>query len=653
MKKKSREQRKKNNFDMIKNYLLKILDIDSDGNTTAKIIDKKLRNTEVLIPYNKQNPVIKIGDTVSSLIKYKKKRIINTKILKKIYAPKPFFAKVNEISSKFIKIKKLFSDNNDYYFIKNDHSHENLNVGEILKASEEFKSNFKNLKTCKLERVYKGFNSNNFFPMLEINELNIIDTFPTEVIKEVEKIDISNIEKRSDLTNLAIITIDGDDAKDFDDAVFVEKYKSNKWKVIVSIADVSHYVQENSNLDTHAKERGNSIYFPNFVIPMLPEKLSNDLCSLKENKLRLTLSVEIILDSEGNKLSHKFFKSTIKSAKRFTYNDVNNLIKTKFKKNKSINDNILLNVKNLYQVYKKLKNKSSTRGALALKISDTKILFDKKGKPLEVQKSKQLESHQIIEELMILANECAAEELQKYSSNNPYRIHERPKPEKILSLINCIGSPYDKLLKNNNVTGNLFNKIIEQSSNSKDFIKINELILRAQSQARYHNENKGHFGLSLKNYVHFTSPIRRYSDLIVHRKLTQILENNEINQAYKNNLSETCTHISSTERKAVIAERNTIDRYIALIYSSKNDQTFSGEVISVKSFGIFVKFDNHKSEGFIPKRLLPKDHYLFNEKKEFLKGKSNFFKIGMSLLVNIKETDILKGKILLGYCKHL
>ena len=528
-----------------------------------------------------------------------------------------------------------------------------MNVGEILKASEEFKSNFKNLKTCKLERVYKGFNSNNFFPMLEINELNIIDTFPTEVIKEVEKIDISNIDKRSDLTNLAIITIDGDDAKDFDDAVFVEKYKSDKWKVIVSIADVSHYVQENSNLDTHAKERGNSIYFPNFVIPMLPEKLSNDLCSLKENKLRLTLSVEIILDSEGNKLSHKFFKSTIKSAKRFTYNDVNNLIKTKFKKNKSINDNILLNVKNLYQVYKKLKNKSSTRGALALKISDTKILFDKKGKPLEVQKSKQLESHQIIEELMILANECAAEELQKYSSDNPYRIHERPKPEKILSLINCIGSPYDKLLKNNNVTGNLFNKIIEQSSNSKDFIKINELILRAQSQARYHNENKGHFGLSLKNYVHFTSPIRRYSDLIVHRKLTQILENNEINQAYKNNLNETCAHISSTERKAVIAERNTIDRYIALIYSSKNDQTFSGEVISVKSFGIFVKFDNHKSEGFIPKRLLPKDHYLFNEKKEFLKGKSNFFKIGMSLLVNIKETDILKGKILLGYCKHL
>ncbi len=638
---------------MVKNYLLKILDIDSDGNTIAKIIDKKLKNTEVFIPYNKQNPAIKIGDTVSSLIKYKKKSIVNTKILKKIYAPKSFFAQINDISSKFIKIKKLFSDNDDFYFIKNDPSHENLNVGEILKASEEFKLNFKNLKTCKLERVYKGFNSNNFFPMLEINELNIIDTFPTEVIKEVEKIDISNKNKRSDLTNLAIITIDGEDAKDFDDAVFVEKYKSDKWKVIVSIADVSHYVQENSNLDIHAKERGNSIYFPNFVIPMLPEKLSNDLCSLKENKLRLTLSVEIILDSEGNKLSHKFFKSTIKSAKRFTYNDVNKLIKTKFEKNKSINDKILLNVKNLYQVYKKLKDKSSTRGALALKISDTKILFDKKGKPLEVQKSKQLESHQIIEELMILANECAAEELQKYSSNNPYRIHERPKPEKILSLINCIGSPYDKLLKNNNVTSSLFNKIIELSSNSKDFIKINELILRAQSQARYHNENKGHFGLSLKNYVHFTSPIRRYSDLIVHRKLTQILENNEINQAYKNNLNETCTHISSTERKAVIAERNTIDRYIALIYSSKNDQTFSGEVISVKSFGIFVKFDNHKSEGFIPKRLLPKDHYLFNEKKEFLKGKSNFFKIGMSLLVNIKETDILKGKILLEYCKHL
>ena len=638
---------------MIKNYLLKILDIDTDGNTRAKIIDKKLRNIEVSIPYNRQNPVIEIGDTVSSLIKYKNKRIINIKILKKIYAPKSFFAQVNEISSKFIKIKKLFSDNNNFYFIKKDHSHENLNVGDILKANEGFKPNIEKFKTCNLERVYKGFNSNNFFPMLEINELNIIDKFPTEVIKEVKKIDMSNKDKRSDLRNLAIITIDGEDAKDFDDAVFAEKYKSEKWKIIVSIADVSHYVRENSNLDSHAKERGNSIYFPNFVIPMLPEKLSNDLCSLKENKLRLTLSVEIILDSEGNKLSHKFFKAIIKSQKRFTYKNVNNLIKTKFKKNKTINDNVLLNIKNLYQVYKILKNKSSIRGALALKISDTKILFDKKGTPLAVEKSKQLESHQIIEELMILANECAAEELQKYSSDNPYRIHERPKPEKILSLINCIGSPYDKLLKNNSVTGNLFNKIIEQSSNSKDYIKINELILRAQSQARYHNKNKGHFGLSLKNYVHFTSPIRRYSDLIVHRKLTNILSKNEIKPAYKQNLSEICEHISNTERNAVIAERNTIDRYIALIYSNKNNQTFNGEIVSVKSFGIFVKFDNHKSEGFIPKRILPRDNYLFNEKKEFLKGKSNFFKIGMSLIVSIKETDIFKGKILLDYCKHI
>lgn len=638
---------------MIKNYFLKILDIDADGNTIAKIIDKKLRNIEVFIPYNRQNPVIKIGDTVSSLIKYKNKKIINTKILKKIYAPKSFFAQVNEISSKFIKVKKLFSDNNDLYFIKKDNSQENLNVGDILKANEEFKPNIKNFKTCKLERVYVGFNSNNFFPMLEINELNIIDIFPKEVIKEVEKIDISNTDKRSDLTNLAIITIDGDDAKDFDDAVFAEKYKSNKWKILVSIADVSHYVRENSNLDSHAKERGNSIYFPNLVIPMLPEKLSNDLCSLKENKLRLTLTVEIILDSEGNKLSHKFFKSIIKSKKRCTYNEINNLIETNFKKNKSINNNVLLNIKNLYQVYKKLKKKSSIRGALALKINDTKILFDKKGNPLEVKKSKQLESHQIIEELMILANECAAEELQKHSLDNPYRIHERPKPEKVLSLINCIGSPYDKLLKNNNISGNLFNKIIEQSSKSKDFIKINELILRTQSQARYHNENKGHFGLSLKNYVHFTSPIRRYSDLIVHRKLTNILSKNEINSVYKQNLSEICDHISSTERKAVIAERNTIDRYITLIYSQKINQTFNGEIISIKSFGIFVKFDNHKSEGFIPKRLLPKDHYLFNENKEFLKGRSHFFKIGMSLSVSIKETDVFKGKILLDYCKHI
>ena len=638
---------------MIKNYFLKILDIDNDGNCTAQIINSKSRNKKIYIPFNSNNLTVKIGDTISSIIKYKNKKIIYTKILKKIKKSNSFFAVVTKISPDFIRIKKLFSINQQDYFIRNFSFSSDIKVEAIIKTKEIYSSKNQNFKECELKRIYPNFNINNFFPMLEINDLNIIDTFPDEVLEESNKLKFIKTDNRSNLTKLSIVTIDGDDAKDFDDAVFAEKLKNETWKVIISIADVSHYIRESSNLDLHAKERGNSIYFPNFVIPMLPEKLSNDICSLKENKERLCLSLEIILDKNGNRLSYNFFKSIIKSSKRFTYDAINNLIKSKFMKNNTIDDDIILNIKNLYNIYKKLKEKSINRGALGLKISATKIIFDKQGNPTEVKKRKQSESQQIIEELMILANECAAEELQKFDTENPYRIHERPKPEKILSLINCIGEPYNKLLKNNKITGNLFNQIIQHSSDSKDFIKINELILRSQSQAKYHNENKGHFGLSLKNYVHFTSPIRRYSDLLVHRRLSEILSKKFSKKTCNSNLKEICDHISNTERTAVIAERNTVDRYIALIYSKKTNQDFQGEIISVKSFGIFVKFDDYKSEGFIPKRLLPKDYYFFNEKKEILKGKSYLFQIGMQLVVNVKEVDLLKGKVLLSYCKHI
>ena len=199
----------------------------------------------------------------------------------------------------------------------------------------------------------------------------------------------------------------------------------------------------------------------------------------------------------------------------------------------------------------------------------------------------------------------------------------------------------------------MFNYILQNSKDSKDFLRLNELILRSQSVARYNNINKGHFGLSLKNYVHFTSPIRRYSDLIVHRRLSKIIDKLELKKDIKLKLKDICDHLSDTERNAVLAERITLDRYKTLIYSKKINKSFVGEVVTVKEFGLFLKFDDKKSEGFVPKRFLPKDRYIYNEKKEVLSGKTNHFSIGQSILVSIKETDVIKGKILLSYLKSL
>ncbi len=636
----------------MKSYLLKIIKVDSNGNSIAEVLSSKVSNNLVNIPFNRNNIVFKSGDTVCALIDYTNKRINKISIIRKVNELKSFFGVVNKITEEFATLKKIHSKEENIYFIPINKLNKNqIYIGSILKVKEVQSSKNNLIKTYNPEKHYSKFNENNILALLAIDEFKIKDSFSKTVLNESEKINNDLLDDRKNLSNLPFITIDGEDAKDFDDAVYAEKVNNNLWKIIISIADVSHYVKEGSHLDHCASERGNSVYFPNYVVPMLPEKLSNDICSLKPNNDRLCVSVEILLDNTGLKISHKFFKSIIKSKIRYTYEQVEELIKNNFTPNEPTNPEIIKNVNNLFKVYKKLKILSSKRGSLGLKISETKILFDENDVPIDVIKSKHLQSHQIIEELMILANVCAAEELSKFNKENPYRIHEKPRYEKILSLINNIGKPFDKTIKNNPINSKIFNKILEQAMGHRDYNRINELILRTQSVARYNNINKGHFGLSLKKYVHFTSPIRRYSDLIVHRTLSLIIDKKKQNKFKNFNLKDLCDHISNTERNAILAERLTLDRYKTLIYSKKINKNFVGEIISVKNFGLFVSFDNEKNEGFVPKRFLPRDKYFYNEKKETLSGKSHFFGIGMSILVSIKDADIYKGKILLSYLK--
>ena len=643
-----------------------VLSLDADGFAIGEILDS---TNQIEIPFNTNNIDFNLGDILLVEAKEINNVWIFIKIIKKVNIErKQFFAIVKLKSKNLIlqelergskykeKIEPIPSNN---YSIKNgDIVRAQIASGKILnkiKIKKIKKNKLRNKREKLFAEILEIIGSSfdpKTFSYLSIKENNIRNEFNENIKNELKLVNASDINKRTDIKSIPFVTIDGDDAKDFDDAVFAEKTHDNMWRILVSIADVSHFVKLDSNLDKEAKERGNSVYLPNLVIPMLPEELSNDLCSLKPNVDRLCLTVEIILNNDGKKLSHKFFRSIINSQKRLTYREVENIINNKTPYT-DYDNKVIEVIESLYEVYLILQKLRKQRGALNLDLPEKKILFDDKNWPTEVKKVYGLKSNKIIEELMILANVCAAEEIQKYNSESIYRIHEPPSPEKYKSLIDLIGKPLANNLIGKIPHPSLMNKILEQTKETPDYEMINQSILRSQSQAKYNNINKSHFGLALKNYVHFTSPIRRYADLLIHRQIIEIIntkpkKKNDTNLKQKNNLDLICEHISSTERKAIVAERKTIDRLIALIYQERINEIIECVILSVHKFGIFVSIDEGIADALMPVRELPYDWYEYNEKKQSLTGESNglIFNVGMKLKAKITEVDSSTGSIL-------
>ena len=653
---------------------LEVLSIDDDGFSKAIIIDEKYLKQIVNIPFNNKNIKFSQKDHLLAQLNFVNEKFKVVKIIKKIEIEKSFFyAQVNLNSKKELVLQEL---------VRGRKSREiiipiipqglSIKQGDVVKAQSASNQLLKKIKINKIKINKKSRinNVNTFnyaeivevvgssfdpitYSLLAIKEHDLNYKFNDNTIEETKKLNPINSKKRIDLRTTNLVTIDGKNAKDFDDAVYAEKLEDTKgWRVIVAIADVSHYVQEGSSLDKEAKERGNSVYFPNLVIPMLPEKLSNNLCSLRPDLDRACLSVEIILDKNGIKKSHVFFQSIIKSAKRLTYEEVEEVI-TKKNVISSFDKDISKVINNLYQVYKLLEKQREKRGALNLNLPEKIISFNEKGWPVNVDTVYGTTSNKIIEELMILANVAAAEEINKTTLSSVYRVHEPPSHEKYKILIDLIGKPLSNILIGKVPHPSLMNKILDQTKGTPEQEMINQSILRSQSQARYDNKNSSHFGLSLKNYVHFTSPIRRYADLLIHRQIIQIINNNKnMNlKDTKNDADEElkllCEHISNTERKSTSAERKTIDRLIALLYQNRIDEVLEGTIISIHKFGIFVSMDNGMAEALLPIRGLPHDWYNYDEKEQTLNGENSgyFFKSGMELSVKITEVTPLTGSI--------
>ncbi|WP_135079102.1 ribonuclease R [Terasakiella sp. SH-1] len=481
-----------------------------------------------------------------------------------------------------------------------------------------------------------------------IHAHDIPSEFPSEAVEQAENAKAVPLGKRVDLREIPLVTIDGPDARDFDDAVFAEADmdENNKggWHIIVAIADVSHYVRGGDDLDRSAYERGNSVYFPDRVVPMLPEALSNGWCSLVPHEDRGCLAVHMWIDKDGKLLRHKFIRGLMRSHARLTYEQAQ---AARDGQTDEVTEQLIETVINpLYGAYDSFLCYREARNVLELDVPERKIAFNEEGQVASIDKRQRLDSHKLIEEFMITANVAAAEALEQKRQPCMYRIHDAPGLEKMEALRQFLGSLDIKLAKGQQPSPKIFNRILNDVRETDQNHMVNQVVLRSQSQAEYNPENIGHFGLALSRYAHFTSPIRRYSDLLVHRALIRGYGLGEGGlESDGKDFADMGDHLSKTERRAAAAERDAMDRYTTLFMADRVGASFGARINGVTRFGLFVTLDETGADGLVPIRSLPHDYYDHDEQLHTLVGKrSGFtFRLGQTVEVKLMEADVVTG----------
>ena len=484
-----------------------------------------------------------------------------------------------------------------------------------------------------------------------IKEYNLPYEFPSFVLDEAEQIedeiDKAEIENRRDLRDKTIFTIDGEDAKDLDDAVYVEKLSNGNYKLGVYIADVSHYVKEGTFLDKEALTRGTSIYMLDRVIPMLPKKLSNGICSLNQGKDRLVLAVEMEIDDTGKVVSSDVFKGVINVTRRMSYTNVTKILENSDEKIVNEYKEYIPNFKLMEELAKILENRRQVNGSLDLDIPESKITLDENGKAIAVGKYELTFANSIIEQFMLTANETIAEKFFWLEAPFVYRVHEVPDMEKITELnIFLYNFGYKIKGSKDNIHPKEFAKVLEEIKGKDEEMVLSTLILRTLKVARYEIENKGHFGISSKYYCHFTSPIRRYPDLFIHRIISKYLENNyNVTEEFKeeyNKIAENAAEQSSEKEKiAKKVERDSIDLKKAEFMQDKIGEVYDGIISSVTNFGIFVELEN-TVEGLIKfEDLGENEYFIYDDEHKHLIGErtSKIYKIGDKIKIQVLDAN--------------
>jgi ribonuclease R len=486
--------------------------------------------------------------------------------------------------------------------------------------------------------------------LIAIHAHDIPHTFTRAVLDEVAAARAATAAGREDWREIPFVTIDPPDAKDHDDAVHAvpdpDPKNSGGYLVSVAIADVAHYVTPGSALDREAVRRGNSVYFPDRVVPMLPERISNDLCSLRPGEDRAALAVRMVIGADGRKRSHTFHRVLIRSAARLHYEQAQLAVSGR---TDEVTEPLVTGVlMPLYAAYRLVARARDERGPLDLDIPERKIVLKSDGTVDRVIMPLRLESHRLIEEFMILANVAAAETCERANTPLIYRVHDEPSPEKLNALREFLTTLDISLPKGGTLRPDGFNRILDRVKGRDIQRLVNEVVLRSQAQAEYSAENYGHFGLNLRRYAHFTSPIRRYADLVVHRALIRAVKlgaDGLPDGADGRVLAEIAANISVAERRAMKAERETADRLIAHFLADRVGATFEGHISGVTRAGLFVELDETGADGFIPARMIGAEYFRFDEARRSFIGRSVNHLLGDPVTVELVEAAPVAGAL--------
>ena len=489
------------------------------------------------------------------------------------------------------------------------------------------------------------------FSLLAIAAHDIKTGFPEAAEAEAEAAKPPTLKGRTDLRDLPLITIDPADARDHDDAVFAmaddDARNAGGWIVWVAIADVAAYVRPGSALDRTAWEKGNSVYFPDRVEPMLPERLSAGLCSLVESEDRACLAVHMVFDRGGKKRSHTFVRGLMRCAAGISYEQAQNAVEGRT--DEATGPILETVLQPLWAAYRTMKIGRDARSPLAIESAERRIKITG-GEIASIEKRQSLEAHKLIEEMMVQANVCAAETLEQKKSPLIYRVHDQPSEQKLFALSDFLQSIAMPWAKGEPARTDRFNRLLDETREGPHAEIVNEVVLRTQMQAIYSADNIGHFGLNLQKYAHFTSPIRRYADLIVHRALIAALGfgDDGLTDRDAARLQETAEHITATERAAMAAEREAMDRYVAAYLSDRERAEFEGRITGVTRFGLFIKLDETGADGLVPVSSLSSEFWVHDERTHALVAERSGlrFRLGTRVTVRLKEATPLTGGLL-------
>ena len=621
----------------------KIIVTIKNTNNSGSYADIDNKN-EVFIPKEYSRFAL-AGDEVEVLLFPRKKNQQEGKIARVIKRKKEqFVGVIDSSSSNYFLIpddKRVFFD----VFLPPKYIKKDFLQKKVLVQVDGWNDGFKNPIGKVIKVIGKVYDHNT-----EINSIlfdyGFTPHFPEKVAKAAKKIDDTiskkEIEKRLDIRKTTTFTIDPKDAKDFDDALSVKKLKNTNWEIGIHIADVSHYVKEDGVIDKEAIERATSVYLVDRVIPMLPEALSNDLCSLKPHVDRLAYSVFFEMDEKANLIDYKIAKTVIHSDFRFTYQTAQDVINTK--KGKLANELLLLE-----KLSKTLRMKRQQKGSINFESSEVKFILDQDNNPIDIYFKESLSTHHLIEEFMLLANKTVANHIgfaKKDAKAFVYRVHDLPDNDKISSLNDIVKKfGHDINNKNRNTLSKSLNNLLKNVKGKAEQQMIETLIIRSMAKASYTTNNIGHYGLAFNYYSHFTSPIRRYPDLSVHRLLEIYLAGGK--SVNKDDLEKTCKHCSEMEKIASQAERDSIKYMQAKFLQNKIGKIYEGVISGVTEWGLYVEIILNKCEGLVRISSIKDDHYIYDEKKYALIGynKRKSYQLGNKVKIKIKKVNLEKKQV--------